>query len=438
MPKLNWPQVRDDLLKLAQSLIKINTTNPPGNEMEAVRFIANFLNHNGLDSQIWVSAENRGNLYAVLKGNGNKRPVILLSHLDVVPAQESEWEVPPFSGIIKDGYLWGRGAIDMKSLAAIHLITFVLLSKYKKNLSRDVILLAVADEEAGAKYGAQWVIENHPESIAAEYLLTEGGHGQYLKGRPVYSCQTAEKGVFWLKLKTSGPPGHASMPHTRNCLLRLNKAITRLLGDEPEIKIIPAMQEYFSRLAGSFPEEEDFYRHPLAECHKAHLSKLMEEDRSLYAQLHNTISPTIFTAGTKINVIPSYSEAFLDCRLLPGENPEEFLAALKSKIDDPEIQIEVVENSPASSSPMETEIFKILEKNVKKENPEAILVPYLSPGGTDSRFFRRKGLNCYGFEPFILGPEEISRMHGVNERISLQNLEQGMKIFWNLMDEITG
>ncbi|MGE5557889.1 MAG: M20/M25/M40 family metallo-hydrolase [Bacillota bacterium] len=431
-----WDETWKLLLELAQNLITINTANPPGNELPAMRAIGALLETNGLESRIWESAPNRGNLYAVLKGSGRKKPVVLMSHLDVVPARAGEWEMDPFGGAVKDGFLWGRGAIDMKGLAAIHIMNYLLLAREKKERSRDIILLAVADEEAGAKYGARAVIENHPEIMEAECLLTEGGHGQIIGGRPAYSCQVAEKGVYWLKLTASGPPGHGSMPHSRNCLARMIRTVREVLGQPTPLKISEAMDGYFNRLAEIFPDRT-VYQNPLAEENRKVLAQMMEEDRGLYAQLHNTISPTMLHAGDKVNVIPSSCEAFLDCRLLPGEDPCAFLELIRQIAASYEVQMEIVENSPASSSQLDTELYRSMENAVRSEKPEAVLLPFLSAGATDSRYFRRQGMICYGFEPFLLGPEEISRMHGINERISLENLQQGMRIFWNLMDKLT-
>jgi len=422
---IDWKEVTEEATDLLCRYIGVDTSNPPGNEEAAALFLADILRRQGLESRLYQAAPGRANLSARLPGDGSKRPLILLNHTDVVPAEPPFWQEPPFAGTIRDGVIWGRGALDMKGMAVMELMTFLLLKRHGIPLKRDVVFLALADEEGGGDVGIECMDGHHPEVMDAEYVLNEGGYGfTELLGvrRPIFNCSIGEKGPLWLKLRAQGTPGHGSVPHDDNSLERLVRALYRVQRWQHPITVLPETEMYLHGLhEGGF----------LAEMPgESALAQAAQVNPVIRAVLTNTVSVTTCTAGYKHNVIPALSEASLDCRLLPGQSAQAFVEELRSIIDDPKVEIEEVYRSETVSSPVQTELFSIVGDVIRERVEKALVLPSISPGFTDSRIFRRRGVVAYGFIPVLLEPPEAATIHGHNERISIENLRLGTQILF--------
>lgn len=434
---INWSQARQEVTKVLVDLIRINTTNPPGNEQEAAVYLQDLFEREGIRSTIYEKAPRRANLVARISGSGKSRPLVLLSHLDVVPANPKQWSHDPFGGEIAGNFVWGRGALDMKNMLAMEAVSLILYQRSGQVPNRDLILIAAADEEAGGTYGMEWLLEQEiPGLKNAEYVINEGGEASIRKGVPIYACQNGEKGILWVKLTAKGTPGHASMPAKDNAIVRMVKVLNKISRFKQPMTLCRTTSEYLAEMAKltgtvmpSAPEGRDYSL-------KIYASRHFNKERSVQAMLYNTISPTVLRAGEKTNVLPEICEANLDCRLLPGETPPQFLAKLENYIGDPQVSLEVLHAAPPTESPIDTELFRLIRKIAGQENPRSVVVPYLSPGGTDSRFFRKLGITAYGFVPIVLPESEMLRIHGIDERISLDNLEQGARILFEVIREV--
>lgn len=430
-------------LELLQNLIRIDTSNPPGNEIKATEYVKNYLSQFGISSEIIESSPGRANLIARLKGNGKKENLVLLGHLDVVPANPQEWTYPPFGAEIHEGYLYGRGSLDMKGLVALEINTFIQLKLQNFPLEGDVILVLVADEEAGGDQGAKFLVENHWDKIKAKYVFNEGSIGNIRDGIHFYSIQVAEKGVAWLKLTASGKSGHGSMPSQENAVLRLIRVMNLLTDKSPPITETPVVRAYLEKLASTkdFPESfmlKHFFSAPIQILFKGAIEKKLQEERSFNAMVRNTLTPTQLNAGYKVNVIPHQATGNIDARILPGWTPESFLKSLREKIMDPHVQLELIQQSLPNASDFETDYFRIFEDVLIKNDPKAVVLPYMSPGATDSRFFREKGAIAYGIIPFLIESSDRESIHGKNERLKISEIERGEKIVWDLVTKMQG
>jgi acetylornithine deacetylase/succinyl-diaminopimelate desuccinylase-like protein len=436
--EINWNRTKEEVTDLLRNLIRINTSNPPGNEIEAAIYIQELLVREGISATIYESMPKRGNLVARLPGNGNRQPLVLLAHLDVVAANPSQWTYDPFAGTIADNYIWGRGALDMKGMLAMELIAFILYQRSGQVPDRELILVAAADEEVGGAYGMEWLMgQGIPGINDAEYVINEGGEGRLQDGVPVYACQNGEKGILWVKLSIAGTPGHASMPSPDNAIIQMTKVIARLSRHKRPLMLCNTTREFLSQMAVKngvkLPTNPATLDYSLKIFANRHFSK----ERSIQAMLSNTVSPTIIRAGIKTNILPEQCEVTLDCRLVPGETPEHFLAELRNLINNSQVAMEVIQSASPTESPLNTELFKVIERVVQKEHPQGSIVPYLSTGATDSRYFRTKGITSYGFIPILISESELQRMHGIDERLSLTNLEQGTKMLYEVIQEMS-
>jgi acetylornithine deacetylase/succinyl-diaminopimelate desuccinylase-like protein len=422
---IDWEEVTAEATDLLSRYIAVDTSNPPGNEEAAALFLADVLRREGLEAHIYQAAPSRANLSARLTGEGSKKPLIFLNHTDVVPAEPSFWQEPPFAGVVRDGFIWGRGALDMKGMAVMELMTVLLLKRHGLSLKRDVVFLALADEEAGGDVGIEWMDRHQPEVMEAEYVLNEGGGGfTELLGvrKPVFNCSVSEKGPLWLKLRAHGSPGHGSVPHDDNSLERLVRALHRVQDWQRPITLLPEMKMYLRGLheGGIIPDIPS----------ESALAQVAESTPLIRAVLTNTISVTTCTAGFKHNVIPAVSEATLDCRLLPGQSAQGFVEELKGVIDDPKVELEEVYRSETVTSPVQTELFNTLKQVIGERVKDAPVLPYIAPGFTDSRIFRRRGVVAYGLIPVLLEPSDVAAIHGHNERISIENLRLGTQVLF--------
>jgi acetylornithine deacetylase/succinyl-diaminopimelate desuccinylase-like protein len=442
-------EIREEVTALLSDLIRINTTNPPGNETPAAKYLAETLEREGFECEVLESAPGRGNLITRLKGTGEKPSLLLLSHLDVVAANPKEWSVNPFSGLVKDGFVWGRGAMDMKSMTAMEVMVMKLLKRRGVKLKGDVILAATADEEGGGEYGAGWLVKNYPEKVRADYVINEGG-GQAVPvdGKNVFTIQTAEKGILWFKVKAKGRPGHGSVPGAAdNAILRMGRVVDRLGNHRAEVVLTPTVREFLEVMAREKREAGEALRLLLQNPAGADevLDKLAQKDKGmaeeLRAMLRMTITPTIIHGGVKENIIPSECEAVFDCRILPGQTPETALNYVKGLLDDiglDKLDFEIIQANEPSESPTNTPLYKLMVETLKKFDPNCAVTPILLTGGTDSRFFRKMGAVCYGFQPALsdLPYGEILKMvHGVDERISVRNLVFGTSVLYHVVEK---
>lgn len=428
MEAIDWEAATGEATDLLSRYIAIDTSNPPGREAAAADFLAAVLRREGVECRVYPLPDGRANLSARLPGDGRKRPLVLLNHMDVVPVEREFWREEPFGGVVKDGLIWGRGAIDMKSMSVMELMTLLLLRRQGAALSRDLLFIAAADEEAGGEAGIEWLDANHPELFDAEYVLNEGAYGSkeiFGLRRPLFTCSVGEKGPLWLRLRAEGSPGHGSVPHGDNCLERLIRALYRVEKWEHPPALLPELHPVLE-----LAQEAGLFAGELSQETLAHLAKGTPLLRAL---LTDTISITMCNAGLKANVIPAAAEAVLDCRLLPGHDPAEFVSQLKAVIDDPRVETQEVIESHTPLSPLDTELFRTIHAVVQEHVPEARLLPTISPGFTDSRAFRRRGVVAYGFIPCLLEPAELATAHGHNERIAIDNLRLGIQILFDVV-----
>ena len=433
----DWNKTGDEAVALLTNYVRIDTTNPPGNEARAADFFARILEKEGIDFKVFDSAPGRAVLYARLKGNGRKRPLILLNHSDVVPADRQFWSADPFSGDIRDGYLYGRGALDMKSMGAAQFMSLLLLKRTGVPLDRDVIFLATPDEEAGGRAGAGWFVRNHPELIRdAQFLITEGSSNLVAGNRRIYyGIGTTEKTPCWLKLTARGTPGHGSIPRHNSAPSRLIRALSKLESYECEAKAVPAVDRYFRAIAElqSDPNLKRAYSDVTAALRDQTLRELLLSNPQNSALLRNTIQPTVVSIGTKTNVIAPIATAEIDCRLLPGENPEEFISEIKRAIGDPAVEVETMLAFGASESPADTDLYRAISSSIRAEDPNALFVPTVLAGFTDSHFFRDLGIVSYGFSPFFIQSQDYSGVHGNDERIPVVAVKEGTQLLYRIV-----
>jgi len=441
-------EIKEEVTILLSDLIKIDTTNPPGNETEAAKYVAKNLAKDGFKCELVESAAGRGSVTTRLKGIGEKPSLLLLSHLDVVAANPKEWSVDPFGGLVKDGFVWGRGTLDMKGMTAIEVMVMKLLKRNDIKLKGDVIFAATADEEKGGEAGAGWLARNHPEKIRADYVINEGGGVAVpLNGKNVFTVNTAEKGIFWFKVKAKGRPGHGSVPGAAdNAIMRMNKVVEKLGNHRSKIMIVPTVKQFL----GEVPKENQPLQQAVdlllsnPETGDQILDMLAQKDKAmaeeLRAMLRMTLAPTIIHGGVKENIIPSECEAVFDCRVLPGQNPTTALEEIKGLLKDiglESLEFETIQANEPSESSAKTPLYDLIVRVLKEFEPNYGVAPVLLTGGTDSRFLRSLGSICYGFQPMRADMPygEILKMaHGIDERISIENLVFGASVLYDIVE----
>jgi acetylornithine deacetylase/succinyl-diaminopimelate desuccinylase-like protein len=440
-PALDWTAVTAEAIGHFKDLLRAETVNPPGNERLAADVIARVLEREGIPFEIHESEPGRANLVARLRGSGKKAPLLLNGHLDVVPVDAGAWKHPPFAAVEADGCIWGRGAIDMKNMVTMSLMALVLLKRQGQALDRDVIFAAVADEEAGSRRGAVYLVEKHPELVRAEYVLNEvGGHTLHLGGARFYPIQVSEKGICWFELTAHGQPGHGSMPHPHNAVVRLARAIAALGDARLPQHNTPVVERFLRTLAKGAPFPRSAALPLLLEPRLAgHLLALVarkdpDQAVSLGAMLRNTTSPTMLAAGKKINVIPSSASAQIDGRIIPGQSVEAFLAEVQRVVGD-DLTVTVLEQHDGTVFPSDTPLYEAIRRALGQHDPGAVVVPYMIPGFTDSFAYGRLGAVCYGFSPVRLGPElNFTRMfHGHDERIPVDGFAWGLRVLFEVV-----
>ncbi len=436
---MNWDLIREQAIGILQDLLRFDTTNPPGNETECIEYLAVVLRQQGLEPIVLEAAPKRGNLVARLRGDGSLPPLLLMGHVDVVPAEADHWQQPPFSGQRVNGILWGRGATDMKQMVTMELMTLLLLRREQIPLRRDVIFMATADEEAGGKYGAGFLARRYPDLIRAEYAINEGGATCIeLDGKMFFVCSTAEKGAARFTLCGRGEPGHASQPHGKNAILPLASALTKLIQTPLPLHVTKTSRMHVQAIAGqvqprlaqTFLELLDPQTHPQA---MQALPLAEPTKRRLSASLHNTATPTILRAGTRINVIPARAECEVDCRVLPGTTPESLEQEIRAVVGD-EIEIDFAPFYPALESDPESPLFETIGRVIADHAPGSALVPGLITGGTDAKRISPLGIKVYGFVPMRYEGQAMSGLaHSHNERVSVANLEFGTRVLFDVV-----
>lgn len=438
---MNWSAVRDEAVGHLGDLIRINTVNPPGNEIHACQYLARVLERQGIDATLLESAPGRGNLVARLRGNGKGAPLLLVAHLDVVTVEPARWKHNPFGGEIHDGFLYGRGALDTKDLVAMELAVMLWLKRNEVPLARDVIFMANADEEAGGQLGAAWMVREHPDLIRSEYAINEGGgFGTNVLGKRIYTVQTGEKGTARFTLRAFGRPGHASIPQRDNAVLRLARALDALGGATFPMHMSATARNYIDGLAKALGGQAASGLRHLAEGKNGNRSlqelPLDEGMRGLlYAMLHNTATPTKLNAGSKINVIPSVAEAQVDARLVPGQTAETFLNELRAVLSNEyEIEFHQPTTRGIEADP-QSPLYDTMLRALKQNDPAAIVLPDLVVGATDARHITKLGTKVYGFCPMFDDAAEMERVHGDDERVRLENVGFGTRVLYQVVSE---
>jgi acetylornithine deacetylase/succinyl-diaminopimelate desuccinylase-like protein len=432
----------DMAVDLLRRYLQIDTTNPPGSELKAALFFKEVLEREGIPVEVDEFAPGRANLLATLKGTGQRRPLVLANHMDVVPADATRWSMPPFSGVVKDGAIYGRGAQDMKTEGILQLVALIRAKRESGPLARDILFLATADEEAGFA-GALRAIspEGWRERLkGAEYLITEGGENLVeADGKVLYfGVETAEKGPFWLKLQTKGSPGHGSRPIEDSALNRMIRALDRVRQHRTRMKVLPSVQRFFADQAAQAPEpRKAWYRDITAALRDPAAARELYDDREVSALLRNTISITVVKAGYKTNVIPGTADAELDVRLLPGEDPQAFLAELRGVIDDPTVEIiPPATFRPPNDSPADNDLFKAVEAVLRRHDPAAPVTTKMLTGATECVLYRPLGIACYGFTPLLTTSEELATVHGDDERVGEATVRSSTGIFYEVVRDL--
>ncbi len=420
-----------------QSYLRVNTINPPGNETAGVQFFKAILDAEGIPSETAESAPGRGNVWARLKG-GSQPALLLLHHIDVVPANTASWRTDPLSGALHDGYVYGRGALDTKSSGILHLAALLALHRSKATLNRDVIFMATADEEAGGLFGAGWLVKHRPDVFkGVGYVINEGGEGRVRGGGPLFSVEVTQKVPYWLRLTSRGEPGHGSTPRPESSVTALVAALERLRHHQFEPRIVPAVDAYFKGIA---PAAGPRWRERFADIATAVrtpgvLAEFQREDPTLHTLVRNTCSITRLGGSDKINVVPPEAWAEVDCRLLPDQDPAAFLAEI-GQVLDKDIQVETLMGFTPAVSSVDTDAYRAIEAVCRQHFPGAPVVPSVLGGFTDSHFLRDLGITAYGFVPVVIPFEDEGGLHGNNERISVENMRRGVTMMTEIARRI--
>ena len=418
----------DRAVKLLREFIRIDTTNPPGNEEAAILFLEDVLQKDGLSVEIYSPAAKRANIISRIKGKAKDRPVILLGHVDVVPAKPDEWEVDPFSGELKDGYIYGRGAIDMKAQTICQLLSFMNLYKEGVVPERDIIFLATCDEEVGGKYGVEYMLDQVSELRKASFVLSEGGCIINEDGFPHAQISVAEKKLSQFIVKATGMGGHGSVPHKDNANEKIINAAKAILSYKWPIKPTSIVNTYLNGVLKGKKGEGFIYTTLRETIRNKHFRDFLENNPVYNALLRNTVTLTIMKGGEKVNVIPTESQAYFDARLLPTEQHEAFFKKIR-KLCGNDVEIERIGNGVSEPAPSgyNNDYFRGIRHTIRNLKGPLPVLPFITTGATDLRYFRNLGIVSYGFFPATLAKDEILRMHGKNERISVESLKEGLE-----------
>ena len=422
-----------DAKRICQTLLRIDTTNPPGNERACAEVLAKELAEVGYTPELLEAQPLRTNLVVRHRGTGKLPPLLLTAHLDVVEADPTKWRRPPFSGEEFEGCLWGRGAIDMKNMAAM--CTAIMRGLARSGpLERDVIFAAVADEEAGCDLGSRFLVEQHRSKVEAEYAIGEsGGFSLHLGDTTFYPIQIAEKGFCWVRARITGEPGHGSMPRQDSVVTRLGEALAALGRTTLPVHATPYVEKFIDAVRSQQPALLQPLVKLLGRPHL--LSRItrmlpnMSAARGFSALLANTAAATVVRAGAKTNVIPGLAEFEIDGRTLPGQTDEDLLRELRTVLG-PDVELEIIKSCPPTvTEPMESPLFDLIRTEINRREPEAVVIPYLIPGFTDAKYFSQTGARWYGFSPVKIergaGIRFADMFHGHDERVPVDGLAWG-------------
>lgn len=437
----------DETVALLQQLIRFNTTNPPGDERLCAEFLVALFTKEGMEARTYESGPGRAQVFARIRGSGKKRPVMLLSHMDVVGVERDRWSCDPFEGVVKDGYLYGRGAIDDKGMLAANAMAMILLNRAIRSesrpLTRDVVFVATADEEAGGEWGMGWIVKHHPELLDAEFALNEGGRTRVIEGgRRYLAIQSAEKISHVVTMTARGTAGHSAVPLPDNAIFALARATARLAGHVEPVHLTAITRNFFRGLAGVWPDaavaaamrDVAADDSPKVEAAAAILSRTPVFN----AVLRTGISPTIVQGGIRYNVLPASAGVVLNVRTIPGQRIDDVIARIRKAIADEKIEIEVTDSgAEASASDAASEMFTALADAARTLDPDMTVVPYMSNGVTDSARLRLLGVNAYGILPFPMPQADEERMHGHDERIPVASLHFGTRLIYETLVAVT-
>ena len=415
--RTSWDNFQREAIENLRALIRIDTTNPPGNERLATDFIAAALGAEGIDSVVLEKEPGRANLVARIRG-GALEPLMLSSHTDVVPVERDRWTRSPFGADLAEGFVWGRGAVDMKAKCAMDLGLAVAIRRAGMTPDRDLIIAAVADEEAGSELGAKFLVASHPELVRAGWVLNEaGGFTLYLGTRRYYPIQVAEKGFVTLRMTVSAPPGHGSIPRSDTAIAWLADLIVRIVRTPMRHKLTPLMRRTLADLGVDPANAPPLFR----------------------AMMANTVSPTMLRAGYKDNVIPGEASVVLDGRTLPGETVQSFMRELRD-IVGPEPALEIIKSAPPAEASADSPLFRMIADHLEQADRGAKAIPWMLPGATDSKFYAQLGATCYGFAPVRIGPRTPfgSLYHGNDERIPVDGFLWGLRVYSEVVLEFLG
>lgn len=449
----------DPTAALLAELIRVNTSNPPGNERGIAELLAPRFIAAGFQVDVIPTPDTaKAHFVARLKGNGSKRPVLIAAHADVVGVEREKWSVDPFAGVIKDGYVYGRGAIDFKGGMAVFARAALLLAERKVPLDRDVIFVAEADEEGGLPYSARWLAQNHWDKIDAEFALNEGGWIMtHPDGRVRYvSISTADKSGTNITLTAKGTSTHSSMPLPDNAIYTLGRALARLSAYETPVELTPATRQFFQALAKTSTGETAQAFRDLTSDDKAkqdRASAIISTDPLLHAIMRNTLAPVLMNSGFRGNVIPGSAQVTINARLIPGTNVGALVEEIRRVVNDTMVEVRGPGGGgggggggaaapgggrgPQASSDT-TALYRALVNSSKRQWPNAEVTPYLFQAGTDAGAWRGRGVPVYGIYPYPLSNEDLMRMHGNDERVSVESLKQGTEMIYRVLVDVAG
>ncbi|HKN57994.1 MAG TPA: M20/M25/M40 family metallo-hydrolase [Gemmatimonadaceae bacterium] len=439
--RLDWDALARESQGVLADYLRVNTTNPPGNEILGARFLKAILDREGIEAQILDTTEigpNRANLYARLRGNGSKKAIALVHHIDVVPVNPASWSVDAFSGTVKDGYIWGRGAIDMKGNGIAQLMAMLALKRSGVPLTRDIVFIGNSDEELGST-GAIIFVQRHPDLLRdVEYLITEGADNVLdSAGNVVYfGVGVAEKRTFWQRLTVNGVPSHGSRPTKQNPVPKLVAALYKISQYESQLRVTPGVDKFFRDISRTYPEpRRTWLSNVRVALDNPRAREWILSDVSWNAVLRNTISLTGLTGSNKTNVIPAVATAEIDVRLLPDQDTTEFLRTLQRIVADTAVHFTHLGNTKAPlESPIDTDLFRAIERAAHDRDPRAFVTTPMETAATDRPTYRKLGITTYGFSPFKIPRVEIQRgMHGNDERLSVENVGYGVRLYYDIL-----
>ena len=442
-PAFDFDKLRDETAQLLSQYLRINTSNPPGNELATARWLKRTLAKEGIEGQILDTSDlgpGRANFYARVKGNGSGKAIALVHHMDVVPVSREFWSVDPFAGLIQDGYVWGRGALDMKGHGIIQLMTLIAIKRAGIPLTRDLVYIANADEETDG-LGSRAFIERHPDLISdVEYLLTESGGSRVENGKVRwFGLNVGEKQVYWQNLVVKGRASHGSRPTPFNPVPRLARILTRIAAWETPVRLTPAVDRYLKAQAQAETGEHRRWLEDAANTLKSTRGRAwLLSDPERNALLRNTISPTVLVGSDKTNTIPAEASAELDIRLLPDEDTLAFRRELLRVIGDTGVTLTMIgDMAPRFSAPLDTEMSRAIQRTAARLLPGVPFATTTSTGATDRPYYAGAGLICYGVDPYLVDIEEVRRgVHGNDERVSLENLGFGLRLYAGVLGEM--